>query len=221
MDDHEDWIDDEGMVTNYVKSDTMYCLVDHPTDPSAATWALQAARLNTPRCHHASIAFEGKIWVAGRWDGGESYLSSVEVYDPAVGEWERAPDMTKGRVGLTLVAVGDELYAVGVDLHYPKYNLSIEKLSKVSGAWEIITTLEEVGRSSCSVAVVGSKIYVLGGRCEGLTFTWNAFDVITKQWASASISDESCVLPRDEFSGGQAISVPSCLDNGKRMTWNG
>ena len=94
-DDDEDEIDDEGMVIDYVESDAVYCLVDHPTDPSAATWALQSATLNTPRRGHASIAFEGKIWVAGGFDSEDIISSSVEVYDPAVGEWERAPDMTK------------------------------------------------------------------------------------------------------------------------------
>ena len=41
------------------------CLVDHPTDPSAATWTLQPGKLNTPRYVHASIAFEGRMRVAG------------------------------------------------------------------------------------------------------------------------------------------------------------
>ena len=96
-DDDEDRIDDEGMVTEEeVSSDAMYCLVDHPTDPSAATWALQSARLNTPRDRHASIAFKKKIWVAGSDDSDDNELSSVEVYDAATNRWERAPNMTKG-----------------------------------------------------------------------------------------------------------------------------
>ena len=129
--------------------------------------------------------------------------------------------MTKGRYGLTLVVAGDDLYAVSGDAYEEEYKLTltIEKLSKVSGAWEMVTTFEGV-RSRCSAAVVGSKIYVFGGRYERVAHTWNAFDVINGEWASASMPFENRMLPRDDFSEGQMISVPSCLDNGKRMTWD-
>ena len=219
MNDDGDDIDDEGMmVTYHVTSDAVYCLADHPTDPSAATWALQSARLNITRYGHASIAFEGKVWVAGGHDGGYRRFSSVEVYDPAVGVWKRAPDMTKERCRLTLMVVGDELYAVCRNQHIEE--LMIEKLSKVSAAWEVVTTLQE-GRLGSSAAVVGSKIYVFGGGLSRIQeSTWNAFDVLAGQWASVSVSYENRKLPRNDFSVGTAISVPSCLDNGKRMTWD-
>ncbi len=49
-------------------SDAVYCLEDDPTDPAAATFSLQHARLNIPRSRHASIVFEKKIGVA--WGAG-------------------------------------------------------------------------------------------------------------------------------------------------------
>ena len=76
----------------------------------------------------------------------------------------------------TVVVVGDELYAVSGDEFGE--NSSIEKLSKLSGAWEMVSTLKE-DRRSCSVAVVGSKIYVFGSYRAEHDSTWNAFDVIT------------------------------------------
>ena len=95
--------------------------------------------------------------------------------------------------------------------------LSIEKLSKVSGAWQVVAEIEE-DRYACGAAAVGSKIYVFGGY--GHRSTWNAFDVTTEQWASASIPAEKRKLSdRKGFYLGMAITVPSSLDNGKRMTW--
>ena len=98
---------------NWVWSDAMYCFVDHPTDPSAATWALQSAKLNTPRSHHASIVFQRRIWVAGGFDSNSKMLSSVEVFAAAVNKWESAPAMVRKRRYFKLVVVENELYAVG------------------------------------------------------------------------------------------------------------
>ena len=125
----------------------------------------------------------------------------MEVYDAATNRWERAPEMTKGRHVLNLVVAEDELYAVGGD-RYVNINLSIEKLSKVSGAWQVVAEIEEY-RWGCGAAAVGSKIYVFGGYGGGHESTWNAFDVTTEQWASASIPAEKRKLSdRKDFAGG-------------------
>jgi hypothetical protein len=62
-------------------SGALYCLVDHPTDPSAATWTLLPGKLNTPRYGHASITlFEGRMWVADVDNDGRM-LFSVKVFN--------------------------------------------------------------------------------------------------------------------------------------------
>ncbi len=63
--------------------------------------------------------------------------------------------------------------------------MSIEKLDKALGVWRIVTESGE-RRDACGAAVLGSKIYVLGGTNGGHDSTWNAFDVLTNQWASDS-----------------------------------
>jgi hypothetical protein len=125
---------------NINRVDVFDVIANHCTDPSAATWALQSARLNTARYEHASIAFEGKIWFAGGWEG-EDLVKSVEVYDPAAGECERAPNMTKERSHINLKTVADELFAVGGDTYG---NFTIEKLSKVSGVWDYYHTRSRI-----------------------------------------------------------------------------
>ncbi len=96
---------------------------------------------------------------------------------------------------------------------------SIEKLSKVSGAWGIVAALEEGGRSRLGAVVIGCKIYMFGDNRGGNNSTWNAFDVLAGQWASVDIPDENRRLPLGYFCG-EAISVTSCLDSGKRITWD-
>ena len=169
----------------------MYCFVDHPTDPSAATWALQSAKLNTPRCSHSSIVFQRRIWVAGGEDSNNNFLSSVEVFDATVNKWESAPVMVRKRHQFKLVVVENELYAVGGELH--TNNLSIEKLSKFSGAWQVVAEINE-SRWGCGAAAVGSKIYIFGGFRNNYKSTWNAFDVGTGQWAIYLFLSFLCVF---------------------------
>ena len=140
------------------------------------------------------------------------------MYNAATKKWEMAPSMTKGRCHFNLVVVEDELYAVGGAVE----NLSIEKLSKVSGTWQLVAKADEI-QNGCCAAAVGSKIYVFGGYLGFgvLTSTWNAFDVTTEQWANASIPAQNRkISSRNQFYLGMALTVPSSLDNGKKMTWN-
>ena len=116
--------------------------------------------------------------------------------------------MIKERFTFNLVVVEDELYAVGGD-GYDSTSISIEKLDKELGVWRVVAEIGEC-RTCCGAAAVGSKIFVFGGNDEVHRSTWNAFDVITEQWASASISVEDRRLPRDFFYG-QALTVPPML----------
>ena len=167
--------------------------------PSAATWALQPGKLNTPRYSHASVAFAGKIWIAGGYDNDGNKLSSVEVYDTVTKKWDTIQSMTRRRSSFKLAVVGGEIYAVGGEGY-----ASIEKLDKGLGVWRVVAEIGE-SRVFCGVCAVGPKIYVMGGR--GLDSTWNAFDVNARQWASANTSVEDRTLPRD-FVLGQALTVP-------------
>ena len=142
-------------------------------------------------------------------------FSSVEVFDATVNKWESAPAMVRKRRCFKLVVVENELYAVGGELN----KLSIEKLSKFSGAWQVVAEIKE-DRWGCGAAAVGSKIYVLGGYVDAHISTWNAFDVGTGQWASASTpASKRKLSSRGGFYGGQALTVPSSMTNNKRMTW--
>jgi hypothetical protein len=111
------------------------------------------------------------------------------------------------------VEVNDgELYAVGGDWTLQAW-MSIEKMSNETGAWQLIVDDYEGGgyRIGCSTVAVGSKIFVFGGGNINFTIhnrTWDALDVSTMQWASATIPEESRRLPRDVFFSGQAVVLP-------------
>ena len=82
-----------------------------------------------------------------------------------------------------------------------------------------------------AVVSMGSKIVLLGGNCvEGSEerSTWDAFDVISRQWASSTLSAATRRLPRNDFCVGCAVVVPQPSssstsgnddENVKPVTW--
>ncbi|HEX7777147.1 MAG TPA: kelch repeat-containing protein [Parvibaculum sp.] len=110
----------------------------------------------------------GKIYVAGGYsqasgrDGSKDDVESnaLWIFDPTVGVWISGPSMPSPRVGLSLVALDGNLYALGgrgaqagrvfvFDTH--------------AGVWSIAKAAMPAPRNDAAVAVVGHEIYVIGG----------------------------------------------------------
>lgn len=82
-------------------------------DFAAGTWG-SAASMSTDRCGAAAtVAANGRIYVAGGRDDPGQALATVESYDPATSSWRAEPSMSMGRQALALVRVADWLYAIG------------------------------------------------------------------------------------------------------------
>ena len=68
----------------------------------------------TVRCCMAIGVVNGKIYVAGGYDGTSASLNSVEVYDPSSNAWTTGlASMPTTRRDLTAGVVNGILYAVG------------------------------------------------------------------------------------------------------------
>jgi hypothetical protein len=183
-------------------SSAVYCTDDAcllGDDSSSNCWSLLAARLSFGRSSHACAAYRGKIWVAGGSGEGQSSEGnqSVEIYDPSLGFWYTGPDLNVKRFRLRLFVVRDELYAVGGDRddRGRKVIPTIEKLVPDKAThgnfkpntfhWIHVTIFRDNRRGFLS-AVVGNKIYVVGGRCGDIPVNnWDAFDVRTGKWISS------------------------------------
>ena len=86
-------------------------------DPETDSWD-RVADLPTARWLAASAVIDGRIYVLGGWavtpDGRRIATSTVEVFDPASGEWARDTDMATPRAGHAAVAAGvDEILVLG------------------------------------------------------------------------------------------------------------
>jgi len=60
----------------------------------------------------AAASSEGRIYVAGGWDG-RKYLDSMAIYDTFTGKWANGPAMLCRRCFAAATFVGPHLYVVG------------------------------------------------------------------------------------------------------------
>jgi hypothetical protein len=146
----------------------------------------QNKQLNTPRQFSAAITFDNKVFVCGGKGFDQKAIKSVEVFDPSngTGAWQIEDEdhqMTKGRWNFSLFVFNNELYAVGGD--DDGENTTIEKRDKVTMEWKIVTNHEK-SRQHCASVLVGSKIFLLGG--EGNELTFDFFDLESKVWQSST-----------------------------------
>jgi N-acetylneuraminic acid mutarotase len=61
--------------------------------------------MGVARRRHASAAVGGKLYVFGGIGGEDEYLSTAEVYDPALDSWAQATSLTPARSWLVAAAL--------------------------------------------------------------------------------------------------------------------
>ena len=59
--------------------------MEHADEADQGTWRLHEARLNTARCGAACAFYQGKLYICGEIDASGNPISSVDVFDPAIG----------------------------------------------------------------------------------------------------------------------------------------
>jgi Kelch motif len=186
-------------------------------------WQVLDCRLRIGRSSHACIAFKGKLWVAGGIvDGQESEgNATVEVYDPEVGYWVDGPHFTVRRFRLRLFIVCGELYAVGGDRdergRFTPGIQTIEKLDEDQRSWKYVTTFKVERRGFLS-SVVGSRIYIIGGRTGDVPLNnWDCYDVLTGEWLSEVLEKRASMDGEKQSNGGHSEGETEIEDEDSTM----
>jgi len=147
----------------------------------------------------AAVVVDGKIWVAGGFEGSTSVVATVRIFDPASGAWSEGPALPFPRHHLMLVALGSDLYALG-----GMRDLSFESLDTgwvlEAGAddWLSIATLPEP-RSAGIAAAIDGRIYLAAGQTRGgvLAEDTLVYDPATDEWTRA----RAIGAPREHLAG--------------------
>src|SRR5256712_5826846 len=81
-------------------------------DPTADTWSKKASMLQ-PRCLHAAVTVNGKLYVIGGVDSKGNDSAAVEVYDSGSDTWTSKAPMPTARRLLAAVEAYGIIYAIG------------------------------------------------------------------------------------------------------------
>ena len=168
-------------------------------DPQTNTWR-QVADMPTPRTNAKAAVVNGTIYVFGGYNSKDNFLQNwkmadhVEAYDPLTDTWIQKKEMPISRFYFGLGVVAGKAYLIGgttglgegqeqrmdrVDIYDP-----------ATDTWAKGPKMP-TRRNPGGVAVVGTRIYVIGGEGWPLPKGWGAgpflgsieeYDPINRQW---------------------------------------
>lgn len=133
-------------------------------DPHSNTWEFVAS-LKREVYAHAGAVTDGKIYITcGR--RGNAYLRETYCYDPAANQWSGCAEGPVERAWHGMAAVNGHVYVIGGSNDERGYRRDVLKVARFDPAvnsWSLITPLP-AGHGEPGIAVLDSRIYVLGGR---------------------------------------------------------
>lgn len=155
------WSADSGLVSAIERMSL--CNPALPTPCSS--WQI-VSHLPTPRREPGVALFASQIVVAGGFDGSsdadlDGYSDRVESYDLESGRWRRLAALQIARRGLSLVAVEDQLFAIGGYTPSGFTNV-VERYDAIHDRWQIVDWAL-LPRTWTASAVVEGDILLAGG----------------------------------------------------------
>ena len=162
--------------------------VQQAFDPVAHTWSI-VAPLPESLDHIGAVALNGKIYYVGGLNGYPGTSSGkVYVYDPVANKVTQVASLPAGRdrgaVGIA-VYLGKIYVAGGFhDNGTVKGSVNFfDVYNPATNNWTSLPNLPE-RRDHVSCAVIGTRMYVIGGRTfgKGLQPTNDAYDFTTGKW---------------------------------------
>ncbi|HEX4488108.1 MAG TPA: kelch repeat-containing protein [Terriglobales bacterium] len=143
-------------------------------DPATNKWETRMA-MPTARNHAAAGVVGGKIYVIGgrlasAFASAGSNSDVVEVYDPAENTWGAAGlRMPTARSAMAFATFGNRILIAGgeiVDRHMFAAIRAVEAYDPATNQWTELPILP-AARQGVSGAVIGDRLYVIGGHVQG------------------------------------------------------
>ncbi|KAL5581933.1 hypothetical protein UlMin_014375 [Ulmus minor] len=131
------------------------------------TWS-KCAPLKVPRFEFASTVADGKIYVAGGKStlDGASGVSSAEVYDPVLDQWDPLPNMTTSRYKCVAVPWQGKIHVVGgfagTEGSSIKERSSAEVYDSDRATWKLFVGMWKLDIPPNQIVAVGEKLFSSG-----------------------------------------------------------
>ncbi len=152
-------------------------------DPTTNTWSTPNAHGTfSPRGAFTAHAIDGMIYTIGGFNNlaakGHRVVSQVDVFDPSTNTW--STPVTTGTFTARLLhtsgVIDGKIYVIGgtPNIRDPLTTNTVQIFDPEKNAWSTPTTTGTfTPRSYLSSAVIGNKIYVLGGQDTSRVFNLN------------------------------------------------
>jgi hypothetical protein len=151
-------------------------------DPSRKQWEIHAP-LPVALSGYALVAFEGKLYVFGGWDG-QKFLASAYEYDPDQDTWGVRSPMPTARGFAGAAVAGDKIYVLGG--YDGKQALTVNEVFSPQFQGHDIPWIQAqampAGRYAMGVSSIADVVYVIGG--QGTPDTPLFFSPQTNLWES-------------------------------------
>ena len=164
-------------------------------DPRTGVWAT-GVPLPQPRAFAGAAGLDDTVYVAGGAvlleNGDFETTSSTLAYDDGADTWRSVAPMPTAREGLSLVAAGGYLYAIGGSKLTGETLTTVERYDPASDTWMLMASMTESRGLACAVAtrvggrtvlvVVGGQEVDADGAFIGSRRTTEVFDIEANEW---------------------------------------
>ena len=150
-------------------------------DPVSNSWT-QNGKPPQEIHHFQAVVYQGLVYLMGAMTGGYPYetpLPFIYIYDPETDTWYEGPQIpaARRRGGAGAVVYNDRIYVVGgiVNGHVSGTQGWLDEFDPATGVWTALPNDMPNARDHFHVAVVGDKLYAVGGR-KSSAFIGSVFD---------------------------------------------
>lgn len=149
-------------------------------DPIGQSWE-QRASLPSARSGYGLVAFEGRLYLFGGWDGSGARAETYE-YDPTTDRWSMLAAMPTARAYPAAVAVDGKIYVLGGEAAGAALSANEQFTPALGGpgTWAKVTPLDQP-RSRFGASGLSNNIVLLGGEAAQAPAL---YDVRTATWQS-------------------------------------
>lgn len=145
-------------------------------DPVQDAWKVKSP-MPTARAYAGAAVANGKICVVGGFDGKQS-LAVNEAYQPSLDDgiqnaWQTGPEMPHARYAAGVGSLVDTIYVVGGIGAADGQEVMPMQYQSQAGLWQEFDVPPGERVEFPDLVAVGSRLYILGGRFEGLPSSLN------------------------------------------------
>jgi len=180
------------------------------------SWTMTGSMRNARRLHTATLLPNGKVLVAGGFNGvvgRDSATTTAEIYDPAIGTWRSTGNLqlARARHTATLLANGQVLVVGGLnDSQSASFTVTdtAELYDPVTETWSRTGRLNWARSSHTATLLPSGRILIVGGSTEAFEIlrTAEVYDPVTGLWsATGNLNMPRWLHTATLLSGGKVL----------------